>query len=371
MWVAALYLTMFIWVGVILKMGCRKNVFTIKFGLIDLSDKILFKALWIAIALFPIIFFLTNRVDVGSDYNNYMIYYERYVNWGYVGTMEVGVLVLYSLAAYLGMGYQGFLFLAAILSLFVSTMAIRTQVKKEFYPFAIVIFLCLYFGPTCNIMAQMMALSFLIFAYAQMYKKHAVKYIAFCLIAALFHTAALICIPIFFIYHFNGKRYVRVIAVGVLFFSVLMTSMPGLLQNFLITFGFGRYTQYFELEKTNTFIYLLIYRLPLYALEGVYYVSKIKVHKAKTEIDDECRMYYFLIICEIASCILGIGVAWAGRLAYFFSVSHVLVSTHMLDKNHTYNRFVIKYGILLYFIIYFVMVHFYSEFDVINKFTLS
>lgn len=363
---AIFYISLFVITVLLLKIKYRNSEKVIIFGSIRLYNSKLLGSIWIFIAVLPIILFLMKRIDVGTDYNNYLNYYDLYIKSGYRGTMEPGVIELYTFGNAIGLGYQGFLFCAAIISVFVSAIVLKTGIEDEYFPEAMFFFLCLFFGPICNIMSQMMALPFIVLAYIQMLKNKTVQAIVLCCIAMVFHTSAIILIPLFLIMKIGGRRVIKVFEIMAILAAVVMAAFPSLLQFGLSVVGLTRYAGYFSDARIKTFMYLLIYRIPLYFIEALFY-RDVTQDKKEELIDSRL---VFLIICEASACIVGIGIGWVGRLVYYFSIAHVLFNVRTLKIYSGYNRTILKFILILYYLAYFVLVHFYSEFDSINHISL-
>jgi len=315
----------------------------------------------ISVALAPVIFLLVNRYMVGTDYYHYERMYIDYVKYNYIN-FEYGIAALIKISNEIGWGFKGFLFLCSIIGPFLSIAAIKRQCNLKYFPIAVLTYLIIFFGPACNIMAQVMAISFVILSIEQMLKKKWIFSIILCIIGSLFHIATLVMIPAYCAYSLEKKKKVKFASISIIILVGLFAFSPNMLSEILNWIGLGRYGNYIKDDKINTFLYLLIYRLPLILLELLYYRNIIK--------DSEYyQFYYFLIVLEIASCFLGIGIAWAGRLAYFFSITHVFLVAKILEVTKNSNeRLIVKIIIIAYLIIEFYMMHFFSEFDGIVKY---
>ncbi|MCI8565603.1 MAG: EpsG family protein [Lachnospiraceae bacterium] len=317
------------------------------------------------IAMVPIIYVLTNRYMFGTDYKNYYRMYNDYFAYGF-SNVEVGTIVLFNVSKWLGWDFKGFLFLTSVLEMIVPALAIRRHCERNVYPLAILFFLTLYFGPSTNIIAQVCALSFLIFAYEYMMKEQWIPVIIFCLIATMFHLSAIVGIIIYLLYVFDNRSRVRIISVVVLAVGLLLAFFPNILYSILnlLGSGYAKYVEYVTFDRINTFFYILVYRVPLYVIEGIY-------HKQIVASKGINRFYYLLIILEIAGCIMGISMAWIGRLIYFFSIGHVFLCCELINsvKNKGTRVFISTLFVFYYFVAFGFM-HFFSEFDGIMNFQL-
>ena len=323
------------------------------------------KFIFIAIAMIPMMDILTNRYRFGTDYKNYYLMYNNYFAYGF-NNFELGTIALFNISEWMGWNFKGFLFLTSVIEMIVAAVAIRRHCEKHVYPLSILFFLTLYFGPSTNIIAQISALSFLIFAYEYMIKEQWVPVTIFCLIATLFHSSAIVCIGAYFLYVFNNRSKIKILSIVVLALGLLLAVYPNLLKTILYLLGpkYAIYSDYLGHNRINTFFYLLVYRSPLYIVECVfckYLVSK----KTKNQ------FYYLLVLLEISCCIMGISMAWVGRLAYFFSIGHVFLSCELIDSLENKNTGpIISTLFVLYFFASFCLMHFFSGFDGIDNFQL-
>lgn len=317
----------------------------------------------IFVSLLPILFIIGNRSYVGTDYKNYLTMYNDYSAWGYKD-VEVGIVWLFELTNKLKLGYKGFLWLCATLSVLFASIALCRNLDKEYASYAVLLYLFLYFGPACNIVAQIIALSFLIFAYEEIANKRWFRFLICCSFAMLFHTASIVVVPIYWIYNLSGKK--RKWFIGGLAISVALafTLFPGVIVSLLNSIGLARYAAYVNHVKIYTFFYLFVYRAPLFFVEFLYSTRL-------TKIDKKYNLYYILLGFEIAGMILGIGISWMGRIVYFFSIAHVILDVAIIkNAENRLNQTVYKVAFVTYYIIAFYFMHFISEFDGISVFTM-
>lgn len=318
----------------------------------------------VGVIVIPVVVLLTLRYGVGTDFWNYHTMFVDYTQYGYAND-EAGLLALFNIADFLGMGYNGFLFLASTITMMVAAWELRCMCTDESYPFAICIYLCLFFGPMCNIMAQTIAVSFLLVAYNQILKKKPVWFLVCCLCAAMFHTMAIVAIPLYWIYHYALPKYPYHICLGLLGVSLLVGFFPNVLLIFQNVPVVGRYVGYLSQAPIGTWRYTMIYRLPIYAVELFFCGHLLKRTK-------EGKLYYFIVLLEICSLFIGFGISWGGRLAYFFAIAHVAIASLLIrERKKLVLGRLVKLGLVVYYLALFTMVHFYSNFDEIMVYQLG
>lgn len=312
---------------------------------------------------FPVILVLTNRFNVGTDFNNYLRMYNDYNSYG-IYNYEWGILAIFKLANIMGLEYKGVLFLFSFLGFGLASQFIRLHSSGKEYSLSILFYLFLYFGPLCNIMAQTVAVSFLIVAYYGMKERKTVLTIVSIVLATVFHTSSIIMIYIYCLYVFDRKNKFRFVSAIVLIFGISVLISPSLLTKIIYIVGFRSYLKYLDYNSIRTFLYLLIYRAPLYIVELLFKKSLI-------EKDTKNAFYYLLLLLEFICGAIGIRFSWIGRLMYSFSVTHVFLDAQIITMKENRNeRIALTLLIILYYTIAFWFIHFFSEFDGIMLFQI-
>lgn len=312
----------------------------------------------------PVILVLTNRFNVGTDYNNYLRMYNDYNSYG-IYNYEWGTLAIFKLANLMGLEYKGVLFLFSFLGFGLASQFIRLHSSGKEYPLSVLFYLFLYFGPLCNIMAQTAAVSFLIVAYYGMKEQKTILTIVSIVLATMFHTSSIIMIAIYCLYVFDQKNKFRFVSAIVLIFGISTLISPSLLTKVLNALGFSNYLKYLDYNSIKTFLYLIIYRTPLYIIEILHKNSLI-------EKDRKNAFYYLLLLLEFICGVIGIRFSWIGRLMYSFSVSHVFVDAQIISMKENRNeRIVLSLLIIAYYTIAFWLMHFFSGFDGIITFQMA
>ncbi len=359
-----IYYSAFIITIIFLYFGYKRPIIIHKCNRLIKSSDINNDTIRIIISLIPIIYLLTNRYMVGTDYIHYERMYYDYVKYSYIN-FEYGLVVLFKLSDMIGLGFKGFLFFSVLLGPVLSIVAINRQCNCRFFPIAVFTYLIIYFGPACNIIAQVIAISFVILAYEQMLKRNWKFSIILSILGCFFHFASIIVIPVYWAYNLEGRTRVKFISIISIIIAGFFTLNPSLLSRLLIGIGLNRYSNYAQYEKIKTFSYLLLYRTPLILMELIFY--RRLIFRSKNN-----QFYFFLVILEIASFVLGIGISWAGRLAYFFSIAHIFLVVKILEVTRDSRiRIIISILINFYLVFVFYMMYFFSEFDGITVYQFA
>ena len=167
---------------------------------------------WGLIASFILIFlFLAFRYDFGNDYMGYLEGFNKVNSYGeidYFGkyyNYEIGWLVLIRLFQNLGFFTMvGFL---ALLNCIIYYRFIKKYVEVKYYWLAVFIYV---FDPQfmliqASAMRQSLAIGIFLFSIDYVYKKDLIRF-ALCIgIASLFHSSALILLPVYLLGYINLK----------------------------------------------------------------------------------------------------------------------------------------------------------------------
>lgn len=202
---------------------------------------------------FSLIFiFLALRYNFGNDYQGYLQSYinvNRYSEINYFENefgFEPGWLFLYRISKPIG-----FFGLTALLSLFYCIVYYRFI--KAFVPvhnYWLAVFLYI-FSPAfmliqASAMRQSLAIAIFIFSLNYLFKKDAVRYFLSIYVASLFHSSALVLLPIFFLrfidWRINKTAALVIISVFILLF--VFPSTVGRLQILFVNAYFERYEIY-------------------------------------------------------------------------------------------------------------------------------
>jgi transmembrane protein EpsG len=196
------------------------NLFVVYFAYIAKVTK---NNKWLKLSFVLIFLFLALRYDYGNDYMGYLdgFYKVKYIDLS--SRYELGWQILCLLFKPLGF-FAMITFLAAI-NCIIYYGFIKKYVPVKYYWLAVFIYL---YNPTfllvpSSAMRQSIAIGFFLFSLDYLYKKDAVRYVLSVIIAAMFHTSALILLPLYMIYVIDWK--ITKIKAIILFTSFLFMIM--------------------------------------------------------------------------------------------------------------------------------------------------
>ena len=162
------------------------------------------------------------RFDVGYDYEGYYHNLYPYFDYNSYKRLEpVGQFFMN--ISHMCKYPQLFFILYACITLYCLSHTFIKYSKSVFLSF--LFYISFFYLPGLSTIRQEAAVSLILFAYPFLLKGNLIKYIIICLIATLFHTSAIIAIPIYFIcrVRFNpiDEHTFKVIIVNSYIFSLL------------------------------------------------------------------------------------------------------------------------------------------------------
>lgn len=314
-------------------------------------------------AIIILAFFSMQRGASGTDnLRFYEPYYYKYIVGGmkYSGK-EYGYYLLCKLLYKINPTYKFELFgISSVIwsAFFFGTLKYDSKTKKSVLFLTLFLF-CFYLAPSFNIMRQTLAASVVYVSYFYLIQRKPIKYIICILIATMFHTTAIVLLPMYFVIsNENRKGYTlknTLINVAIFLSPFIFIYSFDFLINLSI---FEKYkTIYGETISLDIRPTRLIARIPLYILE-IYLFVKTKRKMTVREI-----FWGEIVILEAMSIVLGFYSTWAYRLMYYFSFGHPLFVMESTTVLHGKNRKTIFFICGLYFIVYFTVFHGILKYD--------
>lgn len=177
------------------------------------------------------------------------------------------------------------------------------------------VFMCMYFNQSLNIMRQWLAIGIYLYGVQYLLEKKLVHYLIVCVVAMLFHSSAVITIPIYFIYHFlqggnkHRKRTVLILfatVIAVLFFDKICLALIG------IGILPVKYAHYFtEAEGTSSLMMQILSRVPL--LFGCF-----ALRKQLRRYDEKANIWIVFLLLDLFIGMLGASFGYASRCSLYF-----------------------------------------------------
>ena len=318
--------------------------------------------LWLFLIVFLPVIVLGFRYGIGTDYFNYHDYYDKARSLGLSSIMQTEPLFL--LVSYLGIlitqDYYGMLLIVAFLTMYLMVLGLNRFRDDFSLPMAILVYLTLLYGPSFNIIRQTLAVSVIMVAFHYLEKQRFYAYAFIVFIATLFHTSAIICLPLYFINVRKAaslSRLKKIIIVAVIlvlpFMYLVITSI---LSN--ISY-FAEYFKVYDFFNYTPRWGALFLQIP--AIIPVLYLRKRLAEKH--EIYD---FYIFLFLLEFVAIYYGFYMIWAFRLMYYFFIAQIILIPAAIEvvKEKTM-RLTLKVYYIYYYIGYFFFTYYMSGSDAI------
>ena len=281
------------------------------------------------ISFILIFIFLALRYNFGSDYQNYyngFININKYYSINYFDDsiqFEVGWIFLCRVFGPLGF-FSMIIFLAAFNCL-VYYYFINKYVPVKYYWLAVFIYVfnSEYMLIHASAMRQSVAIAIFLISIQYIYKKDIVRYLICIGIAWLFHSSALILLPIFFIglwnFEIDKKTAIIIFLVFISLFIYTTTFLPAI--NEVVSLYFEKYEGYQEQAELSTGFGLII--LSCLFIFILYY----------SELQNKQRTILFKVVL-ISFLLLPISqsIMYLARVNMYFSPATIAVFPLVLTK---------------------------------------
>jgi hypothetical protein len=188
-------------------------------------------------------------------------------------------------------------------------------------PFVMLVYFCLFFNTTLNIMRQSMAVGFILISLIFLEKKAYKKTILFFIIAELFHTTAVLAIPIYLVMIFENMNFSKKIKtiVYVVFFlmiAICVLEYANILKMMVYTFNIFPEKYYGYLSDSR-----LVYekldinkgKLAIYAWTLCMYLCLYKKQ------EDKEKVYFILFLINIFLFPLTFKLKNASRIGIYYT----------------------------------------------------
>lgn len=211
-----------------------------------------------ALILLVVILFLISgfRAEtVGTDTSNYRIHFERIAVRGYM-SVELGWVLLNKLIIWLGGSYSTFIsfisFITIIPLAFLLKRYSANPIQSLFFYFTLYIYFFSF-----NISRQILASTIILFAIMQLISNRKILFILLILLASLFHTTALIVLPIVFVDKLpNNLLTILVIVFASFIGGIFLTDI---ISRYLASSVYSGYIDRYEFgNASGNALYLLI-----------------------------------------------------------------------------------------------------------------
>lgn len=289
------------------------NLFRISYRKHEISECILIAA--------PPIMLLALRYGIGGDYYNYKMFYEQYINTGFSQFEPLAEVLMFINEKLFG-NYQSFLAMIASCTFVLIVIWCVKFSKTDSCFLTIGIIYCFYFGYAMNTIFQVLAASIILYSFYFVEQRKFFKFLISVIIAALIHSSALVVLPLYFVVsraenksgkNNNGKPILKIVGIALLSsLAIYVFVKYGAYYGFSYSGYIGRYS---EGGLINVYLKLGI----LFYIPELYFMPYLLKKNKRYE------LYYILIIMEALCFYMSLSVAYAFRMAYYFSFAHAII----------------------------------------------
>jgi hypothetical protein len=314
----------------------------------NIPKKIIFS---IIISL-PLIFLLSCRYGIGTDYFNYYNSYMYYEKYGVI-RFDVGVVFIINMCIHFFQSFQGFIVITSIITVFIPFLALFICSKSYLWLQTLAL-ACLYMGLWCTAIRQSLALGFVFVAICFMLRGRKCLYVICILFGTLFHMSCALLLPFVFLiskndYDMNIRQWKIVLSTFLILFIVLAFFFWGRDNNLIYSSYLGS-TREGGLTSNYFKLSLLFWIPEFFCLKKVCLQEKQNV------------ILYIMIICEMILYALAIFVPHAFRMGHYFSLAHVFLIPQLIfvcdNRNSRFN--LISYYVLCFLFYFFITTFIYK-----------
>lgn len=300
------------------------------------------------------------RYDVGGDYWNYKRINSNYIRTSVSSmlpdklmTGEIGFFLLAKVLSAIGGNYQTLLFVSGfIIYIFMIKGMIRAEDKKNIGIMCLIYF-CLLFGPSFNIIKQMIAGAIILWGFPFIFERKLKAFIIVVLVATTFHASAILFIVLYFLYSESNDYKGTIKELAIVVIAIVLPMVFELLFSKLTALSiFSEYSSsYSNLFTKSGTIKSLILRLPVI-------VPVVFSWKQVFKDNPKSRFYLMMLILEYSTITLSFSMHWAFRISYYFVEAEMLMASQVLSSNYATKKTFWKLYYILYYALYFYMVYY-------------
>ncbi len=291
------------------------------------KSKLIKNILFFISILTPIII-LGMRYYVGTDYQNYLLMYERYKELPFSEALNTSSEILNIIISKVIYSIYDnkylFIIVYAVLTITIAFKAILRFDSKNTFLMTFM-YLCLFFPYAINIMRQALAISIILYAYSLL-KTDIKKAYILCIIAACVHISALIVLPALIIYNKIKKNKLRNIILIIFYMLFVIIIYFGLFifpSNIAL---FEKFLGYVNSSNNSSGFGLgvLLLNLPVLIISLFFY-------KNTNKLENDYSFYIVLYLISIILAYLGYLNIYLNRFSLYFSIIQILLIPKALE----------------------------------------
>ncbi|WP_338587934.1 EpsG family protein [Clostridium baratii] len=284
------------------------------------------------------------RENVGTDYNLYKFYYS---NINQNSRFELGFKDMIIFSNNLGLSYNTFLLIVSAITMCLFYFLIKKYSRKP--ASSIFYFVVLgYYAYSFNIIRQMLAISISLFGIKYIKEKKFIRYLVVILIASIFHSTALIMIPVYFLLKLKNNIKNNVI---IIFLCGIMPFLYTKIFTFIVT-NFKQYNSYatindFTFTKPGSGTYVIGFIN--FILFLIFLINKNKLKRIDEMNDNYIKLFSYSLIFTGLSFVNSVAV----RGGYYLSIYLIFLLPNLANILFKEEHRKLEILIMLLFVIYY------------------
>lgn len=292
------------------------------------------KILLILGIVFPPILISTIRYGIGTDYFEYMHYYDiirknMSISFIWEFFSREPLYVIFTYLGHLLSGAIGINFIFACLYIFFMFQAIVYFKDKISISLALFILYLSQYLMSFNILRQMIAVAIVCFAFRYAFEKKIVKYIFWVIVAGMFHKTAYVMILLYLLnFKIDSKKVNKIYYFLIILSPIILFPVQKII--ILIANKFNIYQKYINMG-TEFNVNFLLYVLPILVLVAI-------KRKQILEIDKRYEFFIRLLFLQIPLKFFGCFIAYADRLSLYTSAVQIILVPLILRTNMNINK---------------------------------
>jgi len=312
------------------------------------------------LSLIPLVFIGAIRVGIGKDYSDYLSSYIYYQAQPFFDSIfhsnEPGMVFLYKISGYIFLGSDfGFFALSVFVTVLFVFLSLRYYCNNLSMSFGLYIFLMLFFIESFNLVAQMISVSIVLFAYKYIIEKKPIKYVLFIALATAFHlSAAITIIYLFFIFYSSKKKYVVLEHIFDYLYIILIVLSPlyiGIL--FDVAEKIPLFSSYFQGAVINFNGYgigFMIDILPILLIMTVFFVYRKKIN-----LGSNIKILIYILLTSFPLRLFAYYYYWGYRLFYYPAFLEIIIIPYIIGSiQKKRSRQIITLCFILIYLFYFI-----------------
>ncbi|HLQ96194.1 MAG TPA: EpsG family protein [Pseudogracilibacillus sp.] len=351
------------------------SVLTLLFSQYFWKINIVYYRFYIVISLLIPSIFVGLRYKVGTDYETYVIIYNKvnqltYIEFLNTNNYEVGFFTLEKLSHWVG-DVQFLFFLSSFLTLLFLYFALKQYIGKLSITLGYILYIFTVFPDSLNAVRQQLAIAIIVFSLKYIFEKKLIKFIIYVFLASTFHITAIIVIPFYFLFHYSGQeidrkdKYKIVLRVLFLISIVIFIASYGYFLDLTAKLsGVERFSEYSNESGTgnnreiilNFFILLIM----------------LFMRRSLIIFDGRNKLYiYFLIV----GFLLSLSSIWnpiVSRMASYFDIALIfLIPSLVASLETSLSKYIGSLLVCMYSIFYFILVYYTLGFSEIIPYNIK